>query len=93
MIDKNTKIIVRGKYELLDLAGETAIYSFETGRYCTFKGSADAILGYIKNGATVYEIADALTNEYEIDINTSIAAVSDFLFILNGHHFIELVKE
>jgi hypothetical protein len=92
MLDLQTKIILTGKLELIDLAGEPAIFDFESGNYCTLKGSADAVWEYLGDGVTVAEISEALIKEYEIDMDTCVSAISDFLYALKEQNFIGLAQ-
>jgi len=90
MLDTQTKIILTGKFDLIDLAGEQALFDFETGSYYILKGSADAIWEHIRDGMSVGELSAALTADFDIDIDTCMSAISDFLSALGEQHFIEL---
>jgi hypothetical protein len=92
MLDLKTKILIKKKLEIIDLAGEQAIFDFETGRYSFLRGSADAIWEYISDNMTVAELADAIIKDFEIDKETCLEAICDFISGLEKENFIELAK-
>ena len=92
MLDEQTLITFMKKFEVLDLCGEMIIYDFETGSYNVLQGTAGIILGFVKDKSCVGEIADAITEIYDIEREQCFNDMSVFLSQLETNGFLALER-
>lgn len=76
------------KPEVSILAGEKVMIDFESGKYFMLKGTANDIWDALEDGITAENITDQLMKEYDIDANTCLASVTEFLNVLQDKGFI-----
>ena len=62
-MDKNTKIVLKKKLNVTDLAGEKVMVDFDSGKYFLIKGVGNDIWEMIQNEITPNEIIDKLLSE------------------------------
>ena len=60
------------------------------GKYFLLKGSANEIWDLITNDISVSDICKSLMQVYDVDANTCMASVQDFLLQMHKNEFIEL---
>lgn len=91
MMNENTKVHLIKQLDVTDLSGEKVMIDFSTGKYFLLKGSANEIWDMIANDITVGEIRDSLLKIYDVDAETCMASVQDFLLQMQKNEFIELM--
>ncbi len=87
-MDKNTKIILKKKLNVTDLAGEKVMVDFDSGKYFLIKGVGNDIWEMIQNEITPNEIIDKLLSEYEVSREECEKSVMEFLEKMEGYNFI-----
>ena len=87
-MDKNTKIILKKKLNVTDLAGEKVMVDFDSGKYFLIKGVGNDIWDMIQNEITPNEIIDNLLSEYEVSREECEKSVMEFLEKMEGYNFI-----
>ena len=87
-MDKNTKIILKKKLNVTDLAGEKVMVDFDNGKYFLIKGVGNDIWEMIQNEITPNEIIDKLLSEYDVSREECEKSVMEFLEKMEGYNFI-----
>ncbi len=90
MYDNDNRIKLVRKLETTDISGEKVMIDFESGKYFMLKGVANAIWDMIQDEITFEEITNALLDEYDVDKETCVTAVNDFIHKLDEYKFIEV---
>lgn len=90
MMSEKTKVHLIKQLDVTDLSGEKVMIDFSTGKYFLLKGSANEIWDLIANDITVAEIKDSLMKVYDVDEDTCITSVQNFLLQMQQNGFIEL---
>ena len=90
MINTNTKVHLIKQLDVTDLSGEKVMIDFSTGKYFLLKGSANEIWDMLSNDITVAEIKDSLMQIYDVDEDTCMTSVQNFLLQMHQNGFIEL---
>ncbi len=90
MMSEKTKVHLIRQLDVTDLSGEKVMIDFSTGKYFLLKGSANEIWDLIANDITVAEIKDSLMKVYDVDEDTCITSVQNFLLQMQQNGFIEL---
>lgn len=78
-MDKNTKIILKKKLNVTDLAGEKVMVDFESGKYFLIKGVGNDIWDMLQEEITPNEIIEKLLSEYEVSREECEKSVMEFL--------------
>lgn len=89
-MSEKTKVHLIKQLDVTDLSGEKVMIDFSTGKYFLLKGSANEIWDLIANDITVAEIKDSLMKVYDVDEDTCITSVQNFLLQMQQNGFIEL---
>lgn len=87
-MDKNTKIILKKKLNVTDLAGEKVMVDFDNGKYFLIKGVGNDIWEMIQNEITPNEIIEKLLSEYDVSREECEKSVMEFLEKMEGYNFI-----
>ena len=87
-MDKNTKIILKKKLNVTDLAGEKVMVDFDNGKYFLIKGVGNDIWEMIQNEITPNEIIEKLLSEYDVGREECEKSVMEFLEKMEGYNFI-----
>lgn len=87
-MDKNTKIILKKKLNVTDLAGEKVMVDFDSGKYFLIKGVGNDIWDMIQEEITPGEIIEKLLSEYDVSREECEKSVMDFLGKMEGYNFI-----
>lgn len=90
MINESTTVHLIKQLDVTDLSGEKVMIDFSTGKYFLLKGSANEIWDLIANDITVSDICNSLMNIYDVDAETCMASVQEFLLQMHKNEFIEL---
>jgi len=75
----NYRISLIKKLDVTDLAGEKVMIDFETGKYYMLTGSANDIWDMLGSSTDSESIVSALTEIYEVDIDTCREGVHKYL--------------
>ena len=89
-MSENTKIHLIKQLDVTDLSGEKVMIDFSTGKYFLLKGSANDIWDMLSNDITVAEIKNNLMQIYDVDEETCMASVQNFLSQMHQNGFVEL---
>ena len=93
----NESTIVRliKQLDVTDLSGEKVMIDFSTGKYFLLKGAANEIWDFLtsaqKDGLTIGSIRDKLLEVYDIDADTCLSSVTEFLGQMKNNGFVELI--
>ena len=87
-MDKNTKIVLKKKLNVTDLAGEKVMVDFDNGKYFLIKGVGNDIWEMIQNEITPNEIIEKLLSEYDVSREECEKSVVEFLDKMEGYNFI-----
>lgn len=87
-MDKNTKIVLKKKLNVTDLAGEKVMVDFDNGKYFLIKGVGNDIWDMVQNDITPNEIIEKLLSEYEVSREECERSVMEFLAKLESYNFI-----
>ncbi|MBO4921474.1 MAG: PqqD family protein [Lachnospiraceae bacterium] len=87
-MDKDTKIVLKKKLNVTDLAGEKVMVDFDSGKYFLIKGVGNDIWEMIQNEITPNEIIDKLLSEYDVNREECEKSVMEFLKKMEGYNFI-----
>lgn len=87
-MDKNSKIILKKKLNVTDLAGEKVMVDFDNGKYFLIKGVGNDIWDMIQDEITPSEIIEKLLSEYDVSREECEKSVMEFLEKMEGYNFI-----
>ena len=87
-MDRNSKIILKKKLNVTDLAGEKVMVDFECGKYFLIKGVGNDIWDMIQEEITPNEIIEKLLSEYDVSCEECERSVMDFLSKMESLNFI-----
>ena len=87
-MDKNSKIILKKKLNVTDLAGEKVMVDFDNGNYFLIKGVGNDIWDMIQDEITPSEIIEKLLSEYDVSREECEKSVMEFLEKMEGYNFI-----
>lgn len=90
MINESTIVHLVKQLDVTDLSGEKVMIDFSTGKYFLLKGSANEIWDLVANDISVREICNSLMEVYDVDAETCMTSVQDFLMQMHKNEFIEL---
>lgn len=90
MMSEKTKVHLIKQLDVTDLSGEKVMIDFSTGKYFLLKGSANEIWDMITNDITVAEIRDSLMEIYDVDEDTCMTSIQNFLLQMQQNGFVEL---
>lgn len=90
MITTNTTVHLIKHLDVTDLSGEKVMVDFSTGKYFLLKGSANDIWDMLSEQITVGEIQTKLMNIYDVDAETCLSAIIEFLQQMLQNEFISL---
>jgi hypothetical protein len=92
-MNENTLVHLIKQLDVTDLSGEKVMIDFSTGKYFLLKGSANEIWDMlVKTGNTpisVNEIKKGLMQIYDVDSDTCLNSITEFLAQMNKNGFIE----
>ena len=87
-MDKNTKIVLKKRLNVTDLAGEKVMVDFDNGKYFLIKGVGNDIWEMIQSEITPNEIIEKLLSEYDVSREECEKSVMEFLDKMEGYNFI-----
>ena len=87
-MNKETKIVLKKKLNVTDLAGEKVMVDFDNGKYFLIKGVGNDIWEMIQNEITPNEIIEKLLLEYDVSREECEKSVMEFLEKMEGYNFI-----
>ncbi len=87
-MDKNTKIVLKKKLNVTDLAGEKVMVDFNNGKYFLIKGVGNDIWEMLQDDITPNEIIEKLLSEYDVSREECEKSVMEFLEKMEGYNFI-----
>ena len=87
-MDRNSKIILKKKLNVTDLAGEKVMVDFECGKYFLIKGVGNDIWDMIQEEITPDEIIEKLLSEYDVSCEECEKSVMEFLNKMESLNFI-----
>jgi len=87
-MDKNTKIVLKKKLNVTDLAGEKVMVDFDNGKYFLIKGVGNDIWEMIQSEITPNEIIEKLLSGYDVSREECEKSVMEFLDKMEGYNFI-----
>ena len=87
-MNKDTKIVLKKKLNVTDLAGEKVMVDFDNGKYFLIKGVGNDIWEMIQNEVTPNEIIEKLLSEYDVSREECEKSVMEFLEKMEGYNFI-----
>ena len=90
MITTNTIVHLIKQLDVTDLSGEKVMVDFATGKYFLLKGSANDIWDMLTDEITVGEIQTKLMAIYDVDADTCLSAIIEFLQQMLQNEFITL---
>lgn len=90
MITTNTIVHLIKHLDVTDLSGEKVMVDFSTGKYFLLKGSANDIWDMLTDEISVGEILTKLMSIYDVDANTCLSSILNFLQQLLQNEFITL---
>lgn len=90
MIKETTIVHLIKQLDVTDLSGEKVMIDFSTGKYFLLKGSANEIWDMLVDDITVGEIKENLMKIYDVDNDTCLTSVQQFLAQMQQNGFIEL---
>lgn len=88
-MEKDSRVIMKKKLNVTDLAGEKVMIDFETGKYFLIKGVGNDIWDMIQEETTPGQIIEALLQEYDVSPEECEQSVMDFLTKLQELNFID----
>ena len=89
-MERTAKIKILKQLNVTDLAGEKVMVDFENGKYFMIKGVGNDIWDMLSNDITVAEIKNNLMQIYDVDEETCMASVQNFLSQMHQNGFVEL---
>lgn len=87
-MNKETKIVLKKKLNVTDLAGEKVMVDFDNGKYFLIKGVGNDIWEMIQKEITPNEIIEKLLSEYDVSREECEKSVMEFLEKMEGYNFI-----
>lgn len=90
-MNEKSKLVLKKKLEVTDLAGEKVMIDFETGKYFMLKGAANDIWDMLADEIEIGTIIEQLLTIYEIDEATCKQSVINFANELKEYNFIEII--
>ena len=87
-MDKDTKIVLKKKLNVTDLAGEKVMVDFECGKYFLIKGVGNDIWDMVQEEITPNEIIEKLLSEYDVSREDCEKSVMEFLEKMESLNFI-----
>lgn len=87
-MDRNSKIVLKKKLNVTDLAGEKVMVDFECGKYFLIKGVGNDIWDMIQEEITPDEIIEKLLSEYDVSCEECEKSVMEFLNKMESLNFI-----
>ncbi|MBR3579553.1 MAG: lasso peptide biosynthesis PqqD family chaperone [Lachnospiraceae bacterium] len=87
-MDRDTKIVLKKKLNVTDLAGEKVMVDFDNGKYFLIKGVGNDIWDMIQEEITPNEIIEKLLSEYDVSREECEKSVMEFLEKMEGYNFI-----
>ena len=90
MLNESTIVHPVKDLDVTDLSGEKVMIDFSTGKYYLLKGSANDIWDMLADNITVKVIKEKLMEIYDVDEETCLSSISDFLLSIEKNGFITL---
>lgn len=87
-MDKESKIVLKKKLNVTDLAGEKVMVDFDNGKYFLIKGVGNDIWDMIQEEITPQEIIEKLLSEYDVSREECEKSVMEFLDKMESLNFI-----
>ena len=89
-MDKNTKVTLIKHLDVTDMAGDKVMIDFDTGKYFMLRGTAADIWDNIQTETTVGDILTTMLSIYDVDEETCLNGISNFLKQLEDSKFITM---
>ena len=87
-MDRESKVILKKKLNVTDLAGEKVMVDFDNGKYFLIKGVGNDIWDMIQEEITPQEIIEKLLSEYDVSRDECEKSVMEFLDKMESLNFI-----
>ena len=91
MISTTERVHLIKHLDVTDLSGEKVMIDFSTGKYFLLKGAANEIWDMLAEDISVDEIKDKLMEIYDVDEETCLTSVKNFLQQMEENGFIEMI--
>ena len=92
MITRESKIKMKNKPNVTDLAGEKVMVDFAHGKYFMLKGVGNDIWDLLEENIAVNDIIEKLLEEYDVEEQQCVDATIKFLGELEELNFIEGIE-
>ena len=89
-MNKETKVKLIKNIDVTDIAGDKVMIDFETGKYYMLKGTAADIWENIQTETTIGQICDTMMSMYDVDEETCLKGIENFLTQLESSKFISI---
>lgn len=89
MISRESRIKLKSRPNVTDLAGEKVMVDFSKGKYFMLKGVGNDIWDMLEDNIEVNTILNKIMEEYEVSEEECLATTLDFLVKLEELEFIE----
>lgn len=90
MLNESTIVHPIKNLDVTDLSGEKVMIDFSTGKYFLLKGSANDIWDMLEDNISVKTIKENLMKIYDVDEETCLSSISNFLLTIEKNGFIKL---
>ena len=90
MLNESTIVHPIKNLDVTDLSGEKVMIDFSTGKYFLLKGSANDIWDMLEDNISVKTIKENLMKIYDVDEETCLSSISNFLLTIEQNGFIKL---
>ena len=90
-MNEKSKLVLKKKLDVTDLAGEKVMIDFETGKYFMLKGAANDIWDMLGKEVEIGEVVDQLLTIFDIDEATCKQSVINFVNELKEYNFLEII--
>ena len=90
MLNESTIVHPIKNLDVTDLSGEKVMIDFSTGKYFLLKGSANDIWDMLEDNISVKTIKENLMKIYDVDEETCLSSISNFLLTIEQNGFVKL---
>ena len=90
MLNESTIVHPIKNLDVTDLSGEKVMIDFSTGKYFLLKGSANDIWDMLEDNISVKTIKENLMEIYDVDEETCLSSISNFLLTIEQNGFVKL---
>ena len=90
IISENTLVTLIKDLDVTELGGDKVMIDFSSGKYYMLKGVANTIWDYIKQPISIEAIKENLLSEFDVDSETCLTSVINFIQQLADNGFVAL---